>query len=358
MNPTFYNLRIKEVRRETPDAVSILFDVPPDLKEEFSFQPGQYLTLRTQLDGEDIRRSYSICAGLNDGELRVAVKEVPKGKFSTYANRVLKANDTLDVMTPMGNFTTDITEKTAKSFVFFAAGSGITPILSLTKTVLQSSPDSDVTLFYGNKSSDSAIFREEIENLKNLFMHSFRLIHVFSRENIGNPIQKGRIDKEKTELLIKAFLSTQEVDEVFICGPEEMIFDVSSAVEESGIPKNKIRFELFTSPTQKKHVVEDLPKEKEQLVQANVIIIIDDEHTLVNLDSDGESILDAGYRAGADLPFACKGGVCCTCKAKILEGTARMDVNYALEKDEVEAGYILTCQAHPTSEKLIVSFDE
>jgi ring-1,2-phenylacetyl-CoA epoxidase subunit PaaE len=358
MTPSFHTLKIKEVRRETPDTVSILFDVPTQLKDNYSYKPGQYLTIKKIIDGEDVRRSYSICSGLNDRELRVAVKEVPLGKFSSYANRALQANEELEVMTPMGNFTTDLNENTAKSFVFFAAGSGITPILSLTKTILEDCPQSDVTLFYGNKSTDSVIFRDQLDDLKNIHMERFRLIHVFSRENIGNPLQKGRINKEKTILLVKAFLAAQEVDEVFICGPEEMIFDVSDALVEAGVSKESIRFELFTSPTQKKNVVEDLPKEKEQLVQANVTIIIDDEHTLVNLNSDGESILDAGHRAGADLPFACKGGVCCTCKAKILEGTARMDVNYALEKDEVEAGYILTCQAHPTSEKLVVSFDD
>jgi ring-1,2-phenylacetyl-CoA epoxidase subunit PaaE len=358
MNPTFHNLVIKDVRKETEDAVSIAFEVPENLANQYAFKPGQYLTLRAMIDGEDVRRSYSICAGLNDHELRVAVKEVPQGKFSTYANRQLQVGDTLAVMTPTGNFTTAIDASTAKSFVFFAAGSGITPILSLSKTILENAPKSDVTLIYGNKNSDSVIFKEDIEALKNKYMNTFRLVHVFSRENIGNPLQKGRIDKEKAHKLAKAFLINQHVDEVFICGPEQMIFDVTDALAEEGIEKERIRFELFTSPSQVKAKATDLPKEKSVEVQANVTIIIDDEHTLVDLHSDGESILDAGHRAGADLPFACKGGVCCTCKAKIIEGTARMDVNYALEKDEVEAGFILTCQAHPTSEKLVVSFDE
>jgi ring-1,2-phenylacetyl-CoA epoxidase subunit PaaE len=359
MNPTFHDLKVKEVRRETEDAVSVLFDVEEGLAAAYAFKPGQYLTLRTMINGEDVRRSYSICSGSNDGELRVAIKEVPEGRFSTFANRKLRAGDQLAVMTPMGNFTTTIDASTKKSFVFFAAGSGITPMLSLTKTILKNAPLSNVTLVYGNKGTDSVIFKEELEALKNKFMNSFRLIHIFSRENIGNPLQKGRIDKEKVEKVYKALLEGQAIDEVFVCGPEPMIHAVSDAFEGFGVPKESIHFELFTSPVQgKKEDAIELPKEKEHKVNANVTIIIDDEHTLVTLDSDGDSILDAGYKAGADLPFACKGGVCCTCKAKILEGTARMDVNYALEKDEVEAGYILTCQAHPTSEKLVVSFDD
>jgi len=359
MSPTFHDLKVKEVRRETEDAVSVSFEVEEGLAEAYSFQPGQYLTLRAMIDGEDVRRSYSICSGIDDGELRVAIKEVPKGQFSTFANRKLSAGDQLAVMTPMGNFTTSIEATTNKSFVFFAAGSGITPMLSLTKTILKRAPLSDVTLVYGNKGADSVIFKEELEGLKNSYMDTFRLIHIFSRENIGNPLQKGRIDSEKVSTLYKALLQSQDIDEVFVCGPEPMIHAVSEAFESFGVPKESIHFELFTSPTQgKKDESIELPKSKEQKVNANVTIIIDDEQTLVALDSDGESILDAGFKAGADLPFACKGGVCCTCKAKILEGTARMDVNYALEKDEVDAGYILTCQAHPTSEKLVVSFDD
>lgn len=359
MNPTFHELTVKEVRRETADAVSVSFEIPADLSKVYEFLPGQYLTLRTLVNGEDVRRSYSICSGRNDGELRVAIKEVPNGVFSTYANRTLRAGNQLAVMTPMGNFTTPIDATTDKSFVFFAAGSGITPMLSLTKTILEEAPLSDVTLIYGNQGTDTVIFKEELDALKNKHMNTFRLFHVFSRENIGNPLQKGRIDKQKIDKIYSALLKGQSTDEVFVCGPEEMIHAVSDAFEGYGIPKEAIHYELFTSPTTtgKKNSIE-LPHEKEQLVNANVTIIIDDEHTLISLDSDGDSILDAGYKAGADLPFACKGGVCCTCKAKILEGTARMDVNYALEKDEVEAGYILTCQAHPTSDKLVVSFDE
>lgn len=359
MRPKFETLEVKNVKKETEDCVSIEFDIPEELKERYEFRPGQYLTLRKEINGEDIRRSYSICSGANDGKLCVAVKEVPKGRFSTYANQLLSVGEKIDVMTPMGNFTTEITPETDKSFVFFAAGSGITPILSLTKTILEDAPKSDVTLFFGNKGFDSVIFKEDIENLKNNYMNNFRVIHVFSRENIGNSLQKGRIDKEKVMQLNKAFLAGQDIDEVFVCGPEPIIHAVSDAFEEQGLSKDKIHFELFTTPGAKDKADNiEKPVKKEVHIDANVTIILDGEETLLALDSEGENILDAGQKAGADLPFACKGGVCCTCKAKILEGSASMDVNYALEKEEVEAGYILTCQAHPTSDKLVVSFDD
>lgn len=357
MNPTFNKLKVSAVSKETEDCVSIAFSVPKSLENDYQFQPGQYLTLKQIINGEDVRRSYSICSGLNDGELRVAVKKIPTGKFSTYANDELNVGTELEVMTPTGNFTTEINSSTAKTYVFFAAGSGITPILSLTKTILKEAPKSNVILFFGNKGFDSIIFREELEALKNKFMNSFRLIHVFSRESMGNSLQKGRIDKDKVKALHEAFLKQEEVDEVFVCGPEAMIYAVSETFEELGYPTESVHFELFTSPTSQAKDIEK-PKEKLENINANVTIILDGEETLVDLDTQGESILEAGYKAGADLPFACKGGVCCTCKAKIIEGTAAMDVNYALEKDEVEAGYILTCQAHPTSDKLVVSFDE
>lgn len=357
MNPTFNKLKVSAVTKETEDCVSIAFSVPDSLEQAYTFLPGQYLTLKQIIGGEDVRRSYSICSGLNDGELRVAVKQIPEGKFSTYANQELVPGTELEVMTPMGNFTTEITPETEKTYVFFAAGSGITPILSLTKTILQSAPKSNVLLFFGNKGFDSIIFREELEALKNKYMNTFRLVHVFSRESVGNSLQKGRIDTEKVKALHEAFLVNEEVDEVFVCGPEAMIYAISDSFQELGYPKEMVRFELFTSPTDKTEKIEK-PTEKIQQINANVAIILDGEETLINLDSQGENILEAGHKAGADLPFACKGGVCCTCKAKILEGTAVMDVNYALEKDEVEAGYILTCQAHPTSDKLVVSFDD
>lgn len=359
MNPTFHKLEVIDVRRETEDAVSFAMGVPAELKEKFRYQPGQYLTFKMESGDEEIRRSYSICSGLNDDELRVAVKEVPHGRFSTFANRSLKVGDTLDVMTPIGNFTTEIDANTNKSFVFFAAGSGITPVISIVKSILTMAPKSDVTLFYGNKGIDSVIFHEELEALKNEHMDNFRLMHIFSRESIGNKLQKGRLDNQKVETLYDVILQSQDIDEVFVCGPEPIIYAVKDTFEKFGFEKNKVHFELFTTPVRgekKEHSHRDHRDEPQ--INANVKVILDGEQTLIALDSDGDSILEAAQKAGADVPFACKGGVCCTCKAKIIEGSAKMDVNYALEDDEVEAGYILTCQSHPTSDQLVVSYDD
>lgn len=356
MTPTFHTLKIATINRETDETISVSFEIPEDLKKSYEYQSGQYLTLRTTIDGEDLRRSYSLCSAPHENEWRVAIKKVEEGKFSTYANDSFKVGDEIQVMTPMGNFTADVQTKNAKNYVFFASGSGVTPVFSLIKTILKNEPNSNVTLFYGNKRFGTIIFREELEALKNNYLDAFTLTHVLSRENLGNHIQKGRIDAAKCVELNQAFLMDIPVDEVYVCGPEEMIFAVKETFEGIGLAKEKIHFELFNTSTPKKVIDINLPKE--QTVESNVTVILDGDRYDLALQSDGENILDAANKAGADLPYACKGGVCCTCKAKIIEGTARMDVNYALEKDEVEAGYILTCQSHPTSEKLIISFDD
>ncbi len=356
MTPTFHTLKIAKIKRETEETISVSFEIPEDLKKSYEYQSGQYLTLRTIINGEDLRRSYSLCSAPHENEWRVAIKEVELGKFSTFANQQFKVGDEIQVMTPMGNFTIDLQASNAKNYVFFASGSGITPVFSLIKSILKNEPNSNVTLFYGNKRFGTIIFREELEALKNEYLDRFTLTHVLSRENLGNQIQKGRIDAVKCSELNEAFLKNIPVDEVFVCGPEEMIFAVKETFEGVGLAQEKIRFELFNTSTPKKEIDISLPKE--QTIDANVTVILDGDRYDLALQSDGENILDAANKAGADLPYACKGGVCCTCKAKIIEGSARMDVNYALEKDEVEAGYILTCQSHPTSEKLIISFDE
>lgn len=359
MNPRFHELKIADVRNETEDTVSIAFEVPGELKDDYVYEPGQYLTLRHEINGEDVRRSYSICSGTNEQELRVAIKKVPEGRFSTFANEHLKQGDILKVMTPTGGFTAEFDERTVKNYVFFAAGSGITPVISLVKSILHKSPKSNITLVYGNKSLDSVIFREELENLKNEFMQNFSLIHVFSREKIGNTLQDGRLDEKRVLNIHKAMLDGQEIDEVFVCGPEPIIYSVKDAFSKLGFDENKVHFELFTSPGEQDKNREKIQhRDQGPRIDANVKVILDGEETLLNLDSDGDSILEAAQDAGADVPFSCKGGVCCTCKARIMKGTAKMDVNYALEDDEVADGYILTCQAHPTSDELIVSFDD
>ena len=354
MRPSFYPLTIKEITRETSEAVSISFEIPADLVADFAYKSGQYLTLKAKIDGEDVRRSYSLCSAPNENTWKVAVKAIENGKFSNYANERLKVGDVLEVMNPMGSFI--LPEKLDdKNLVFFAVGSGVTPVLSMLKTALFDSDSSTVTLFYGNKGFASIIFREEIEALKNKYMDRLRVIHVLSRESLGNAIQKGRIDKEKSIQLIDSFLDVKTIDGVFVCGPKDMIFGVKDAFIEKGLNESLVHYELFSSGSAKPKVEQ---KKQEESISSLVTVIVDGEVLEIPLKSNDINILDAALNAGADLPFACKGGVCCTCKAKIMEGTAKMDVNYALEADEVEAGYILTCQSHPTSEKLIVSFDE
>jgi len=353
MKPSFHSLKINEIRQETPDSVSIAFDVPQELKQTFEFQSGQYLTLKALISAEEVRRSYSLCSSPNENEWRVAVKRIDNGKFSTFANNDLKVGDVLDVMSPMGSFLLP-SETESKNFVFFAAGSGITPVFSMVKSTLSRDEHSQVTLVYGNKGFNSIIFREELEALKNQYMNRLRVIHILSRESLGNDLQKGRINKEKTEQIIRSLMQLETIDGVYICGPEDMILGVKDAFVEAGLDTKKIHFELFgtNTPTKEKTITND------EVISSLVTVIVDGEVLDIPLASNDVNILDAALEAGADLPFACKGGVCCTCKAKVMEGSVKMDVNYALEPDEVEAGYILTCQSHPTSERLIVSFDE
>ncbi len=357
MSPTFHSLTVKEVRRETADCVSVCFETPESLSGNYQFIPGQYLTLKTTLNGEEVRRSYSICAGPNDGELRVAIKKTTGGLFSSFANDVLKAGDTLDVMTPMGTFHTPIAAAQAKNYVAFAAGSGITPIVSILKAVLETEPESTFTLFYGNRSADTIIFREAIEALKNRFMHRLRIHYLLSREYPGSDLFYGRITAEKCAAFCNILIDIDAVDEFFLCGPETMVEAVRDTLSELGVERKKIHVELFlaSGSRQAAHAqerVEALPD-----IVSTVRVILDGNNFEFTLPAHGDTILDAAMKAGADLPFSCKGGVCCTCRAKLVEGEVMMEVNYALEADEVAQGYILTCQSHPQSERVVVDFD-
>ena len=355
MTPKFHKLQVKSVSKLTKDAVSIEFNVPNELTNAFKYVAGQYLTLKKQLENQEIRRSYSLCSAPIEKKWVVAIKRVENGIFSTYALNQLKKGDEIEVMQPMGNFQF-IPSPAKKSIVLFASGSGITPMMAILKTLLSEEKESDVTLFYGNKGFYSVLFREELEAIKNAYIGRFRVIHLFSQESLGAPIQKGRIDKDKTDKLFLAFLKNQEIDAAYICGPEQMILGVKESLISSGVPANSIHFELFHAglkSTKKEKVTTKLNS-----IASQIEVIFDGDNIKFDLASDGLAILDAAQEAGVDLPYACKGGVCCTCKARVIEGSVRMDVNYSLEKDEVEAGYILTCQAHPTSSKVIVSFDE
>ncbi len=358
MSLHFHKLRVKDIRKETDDCVSISFDIPNTLKDVFLFEQGQNITLRRDLNGEETRRSYSICTSPFENELRVAVKKVEGGLFSCFAHAELRAGDEIEVLPPTGKFNTKLDPLNAKKYLAFAAGSGITPVISIIKTTLQTEPGSSFTLVYGNRSRHSIIFFEELEALKNKYLQRLNLIYILSREGTDTPVNAGRIDINKLSELSR-LVNYQSMDEIFICGPEEMIFTVKGFMEKEKIDADKIHFELFTTPGQKKNMSPGPFSEKEKGSDKSLITIKQDGRTMdFELAPDSEdTILDAALKLGADLPYSCRGGVCCTCKAKLLEGKVEMDTNWGLEKEEVEQGYILTCQSHPRTPKVVVDFD-
>jgi len=351
----FHKLTVKNIQRETEDCVSIAFDIPRELEKDFSFKQGQNITIKYKADEEEIRRSYSICSSPAENELRVAVKKVFNGAFSTFANEQLATGDTLEVLPPTGTFFTEVNDANKKNYVFFAAGSGITPVISIIKTILNKETESLVTLIYGNRNVSSVIFKESLEALKDKHLRRFRIIHVLSRERTEADINYGRIDAEKCKQLSR-LIDLNSVDEFFICGPEKMIFTVKEFLENNGADKKKIHFELFTTPTRKNTKIFTAVKLPSEDGSA-VTIKLDGRSFDFNLDYNSNNILDAALAQGADLPFSCKGGVCTTCKAKLIEGEVEMEVNYGLEPDEVNAGFILTCQSHPKTEKVVIDFD-
>jgi len=352
----FEELIIRDVRRETPDCVSIAFDVPDHLRQAFAFTQGQNVTVRARLGGDEVRRSYSICSSPAENELRIAVKQVPEGVFSTHANQLLKIGDRLEVLPPSGRFFTQLHPDAHKQYVAFAAGSGITPILSIIKTTLETEPGSQFTLVYGNKGRGSILFKETLEALKNRYIQRFRVIHILSREKTDIPLFQGRIDTGKCALLAGTLIDLDATDEFFICGPESMIFSVRDFLESRGVQSRKVHFELFTTPGQKTSAGTAVATAATGPT-SHVHLRLDGLTFDFDLPYEGASILDAALAEGADLPFACKGGVCCTCRARLVSGEIVMDANYALEPDELAAGYILTCQAHPRSGEVSVDFD-
>ena len=355
LTPRFHRLAVNDLRRESPDAVSLTFAIPQELRDDYSFEPGQYLTLRTTMDGEEVRRSYSICSGPDDGELRIAVKKVDGGAFSSWAADELKSGDQLDVMTPTGRFGVAHAPDQARVYVGFAAGSGITPLLSILKGVLAREPHSRFFLFYGNRSTGGMLFREALEELKDRFLQRLSIFHVISGEEQDIPILHGRLDGEKVRVLLRSLVPATSVDHVFICGPTGMSEDIEATCRDIGIVDERIHVERFVSelggrPRPKKVIAPGAPP------KAIAALIIDGKRREVPV-ADGEAILDAALRAGMDLPFACKGGMCSTCRAHLVEGEAPMEVNYSLEPWELKAGFILTCQARPVSQKVAVDYD-
>ncbi len=352
VKPTFHSAKVLEVRRETADCVSVALEVPN--ADTFSFVPGQYLTLRSAINGQEVRRSYSLCSSPLSGELRVAIKQVEQGIFSTWANTELKAGDTLETMPPMGNFALEIEPTDEQTYVGFAAGSGITPVLSILKTVLERAPKAKFILFYGNRKTNSILFKAELEDLKDAYMGRLEVHHVLSREDQGNDLLFGRIDEARAAQFVAQIPGVKEAAGHFLCGPEAMIKGVQSALEQADVAAKNIHFELFTSATP---AAEKTSSASTSSGDAAVTVILDGEETHVT-QGPKDFILDSALDAGADVPYACKGAVCCTCRAKVLVGEVEMAMNYSLTDDEVADGFILTCQSMPRSPKVTVSFDE
>ena len=352
----FHKLTVKEIKKQTPDCVSVSFDIPKELHTDFAFAQGQNITLKKMIDGEEVRRSYSICTAPFENELTVAVKKVDGGKFSSYANDVLKSGDEIEVLPPTGKFNTVLNPANKKNYVAFAAGSGITPVISIIKTTLQKEPQSNFTLVFANRNRASIIFFEELEGLKNKYLQRFNFINLLTRERTDADIFFGRIDNEKLNQLNK-LIDYNKQDEFFICGPEEMIFCVKDFLEAKSIDKKKIHFELFTTPGADKQKSNAVKKEAAEKIKSTVQIKLDGRTVEFPMGFESSSILDEALKQGADLPFACKGGVCCTCKAKLLEGKVEMDVHWGLEEEEIKQGFILTCQSHPVTEKVVIDFD-
>jgi ring-1,2-phenylacetyl-CoA epoxidase subunit PaaE len=352
----FETLRIADIRQETPDTISVALAVPEDQAPRFAFQPGQYLTLRTHVDGEELRRSYSICSGLDDQELRVAIKRVDDGRFSAWAHGGLRIGDTLEVMPPDGRFTVEPASDAARLYLGVAAGSGITPILSILKSVLTREPGSRFILLYGSRATGQIIFREQLEELKDRFMGRLAVVHVLSREQQDVPVLYGHLDGAKVRTLLSGLAAVPQIDHAFLCGPAAMIDEVQATLAEAGLAPERIHSERFTPATPAVSCLRTTPGPAAATPQATAVIIADGVRTEVPVDAQ-ETVLEAALRAGLDLPYSCRGGMCSTCRARVTEGSVEMDVNYALEPWETAAGYVLTCQSHPTSERLTVDYD-
>lgn len=353
----FHNLKIADIVRETNDAISVEFQVPEPLKGEYAYLQGQHLTLKADVDGEDLRRSYSICSSVGEKRLRVAIKQIDNGKFSTFANQQFKVGDSLDVMIPQGRFSTDLSPNQKKNYLCVAAGSGITPIFSILKTTLETEPNSQVTLIYGNRTVSSILFLEQLGDLKNIYPERFNLMNILSREPQDSEVFNGRITTEKCTELFSGPLNKVVFNEAFLCGPEQMTVSVKEFLLSNGMDKENVHFELFITDAAIAASKVDGDAQVTAGPTHSVQVTIDGRTTEVKIPEEGVSILDAALAVDLDVPYACKGGVCSTCRAKVVQGEVRMDVNYALEDDEVAEGYVLACQCHPLTDNVVVDFD-
>ncbi len=354
----FHPLQVADIRRETADTISVAFAIPAELRDDFAYAPGQYLTLRTVRDGQEMRRAYSICSGLDEGELRVAIKRVDGGRFSEWAHQALRPGAMLEVMPPAGRFTVALDPEAERTYAGFAAGSGITPVVAILRTVLAREPRSRFLLFYGSRSTADILFREALEELKDRYLGRLSVFHVLSREQQDVAILHGRLDGEKAALVARHLLPP-DLDAAFVCGPEPMIGAVTEALEAAGFPRERILTERFTpaAGASPRPLVNSPLSQLEAAPRAVATIVADGRRTEVPV-AEGETVLDAALRAGLDLPYSCRGGMCSTCRAKVAEGSVAMAVNYGLEPWETAAGFALTCQAVPQTPRVIVDYDQ
>ena len=359
--PQFYPLTVAAVEAETDLAIKVSFKVPSELAGTFRYHQGQYLTLQAQVNGEPLRRSYSICSGIHDEAMQVAIKRVEGGLFSNFANDTLAPGATLEVMPPQGGFYTALDRAKAGNYLFIAAGSGITPVVSNIKSILEEEPLSQVTLLFGNQRSNTIMFRDTLSFLKNRHMSRFHWVNILSREDQGSDVLNGRLNNRKGAELNRQLIKLGSYDEYFICGPESMISEVSRGLRGVGVDEEHIHYELFAASAEDARAV--VAKHHARAREyggklSQVTVVMDGRSSQFELSADGENVLDAGLNQGLDLPYSCKGGVCSTCKARLLEGEVDMDITHGLEPGEIEQGFILTCQAHPISDKVVVDFDQ
>jgi len=352
----FHSLRVASVDRLTEDSVAITFDVPEELQEEFRFNAGQHLSVRAAGLGEDVRRNYSICAPATGGPLRIGVKRIPDGVFSGYAAEQLRAGDVLDVMTPSGTFSTPVDPANSKRYVAVAAGSGITPVLSILATVLEVEPLSTAALIYVNRRTSTIMFLEELEDLKNRFPERFQLVHVLGQEMTEVEMLSGRLDVERLGRILDTIIPVEDVDEWFLCGPLAMTDSVRDVLLDRDVDAAHVHRELFHvgAPVTSRPAADPATP----ITGSEVTVILDGRSLSFTLPRDGQSVLDQTILARSDAPYACKNAVCGTCRAKVVEGKVEMDSNYALEPDEIARGYVLTCQSHPVTDRVTVDYDQ
>jgi len=348
----FHTLHIKSIDKVTEDSVAITFDIPENIKDKFSFKAGQYITLKTTINGEEIRRDYSICTSINSGDLTVAVKEVEGGTFSVYANTSLKPGDALDVAEPNGRFVFEANAAKTRTIAAFVAGSGITPVLSIAKTLLEEEPFSNFILVYGNKTLSDTMFLNELLQLKKTYDNRFHAHFIYSQSQEPDALF-GRIEKSTVNFIVKNKYKGVTIEKFYLCGPEQMIHTVKDVLIENGVKEKAIAFELFTAPVEAgSDATTDLPSG-----ETKIKVIVDEEEFEFNM-SQKQTILEAALKQDIDAPYSCQGGICSSCIAKVTEGTAEMRQNNILTDSEVAQGLILTCQAHPTSATVVVDYDD